>query len=339
MIKLLCPNCMKSVSVADEAAGTEAPCPDCGKPFAVPARYYPLVAEPPPPPMLPAPPAPPVTPEPTMSPAPTDRPTPPPGLVPPVYPSPSPHLEPFSPPPLPPGYTHSWGLNFSLRWVVWVPAVALSLILVLTFFNWVGSYAGDSPAYAQNAWRSLVGSVYRNQELEKVMKDDAALPSAVLEGTRADWMMLLYLLALLLAVVVAWAERTVVKLDVARLPRQLHWLGPVWPHRVAIVAGLTTFALLVLFIQTTSGFGLERAIERVVSEEFAKKREEAGTDQNKLKDLRTQEQTKIKAFNVERTIWLHLAIVLNILVVAAMLTRSWLERRGTKPPPRIVFQC
>jgi hypothetical protein len=223
--------------------------------------------------------------------------------------------------------------------VVWVPAVALSLILVLTFCNWVGSYAGDSPTYAQNAWRSLVGSVYRNQPLETVMKDDAAFPTTILDGIHADWLMLLYLPALILAVIVAWAERTVVNLDMARLPRQLHWLGPIWPHRVAIVFGLSTIALLVLLVQTWSGFGLERSIERVVSEEFTKKREEANGDQTKLKALRTEELTKIAAFKVERTIWLYLAIVLNILVVAAMLTRSWLEHRGNKPPPRIVFQC
>ncbi|MDB5307570.1 MAG: hypothetical protein JWO38_1772, partial [Gemmataceae bacterium] len=49
MIKLLCPNCMKTVSVPDDAAGKETSCPECGKPFAVPARYNPVVAAPSPP--------------------------------------------------------------------------------------------------------------------------------------------------------------------------------------------------------------------------------------------------------------------------------------------------
>src|SRR5690349_13504042 len=38
-MRLICPHCMSGVTVADDAAGKEATCPNCGKTFPTPARY------------------------------------------------------------------------------------------------------------------------------------------------------------------------------------------------------------------------------------------------------------------------------------------------------------
>ena len=44
MKTLICTNCLKTVSVADAAPGTDVKCPECGKDFSVPAAYTPAVA-------------------------------------------------------------------------------------------------------------------------------------------------------------------------------------------------------------------------------------------------------------------------------------------------------
>ena len=356
VIKLLCPNCMKSVSVPDDVAGTEIPCPECQKPFPVPVRYNPVVATPPSP-VLPV--VPPSAPTPTtsaisepatMSPAPNDRPPPPPGLVPPVYPSPNTHPDPLTQLLLGDGYTRSHGITISPRVMAWVPAICLTLILVLSVFDWIGAYSAGSPVYTQNAWRALIGSVSRNLEQEKLVKSagaanpQSAWPEGVVDHVRGDWIMLPYLIALLLATAVAWAERMVATLDPHRLPKQLHWVAVVWPHRIAITAGLATVALLCLVIQVWSGFGLEGAMQKAVSKKFEEKRKIASEEKNKTTSpsdpvlIDFEEKEELARFKLERTTWLYLAVILHILIVLAILVRSWLDRRGHKPLPRIVLQ-
>lgn len=342
MIKLVCPNCMKTVSVPEDAAGKDAPCPECGKPFPVPARYTPTVA---PAPTVP----PPVRPEsPPMSSAPLDRPAPPPGLVPPPYPSPNTQLEPPLPPPPPPppipfGYTRSRGVNISPTVLAWVPAVCLTVIFLLTFFPWVGSYVGRTAVYTQTAWRAAFGGeqsrVRTNFPLEDLMKRNARWPDGVVDKATSDWALLVpYILVLILALVIAWAERMVATLDRARMPPQLRWAASLWPYRIPMVAGLATVALLVLVIQMTRGFGLERAFGEVVSERFAEERKASATSPQAQAAIDFKEDEELARYNLERTTWLYLALGLNILVVVAMVGRAWLDRRGNKPPPRIVFQ-
>jgi len=72
VIRQICPNCFRSVELPDSAAGTDAPCPSCGKVFALPGRYNPTVD--------------PAAGPPDSAPAfagPPSRPAPPPGFVPP----------------------------------------------------------------------------------------------------------------------------------------------------------------------------------------------------------------------------------------------------------------
>ena len=337
MIKLLCPNCMKSVAVPDDAAGAETPCPECGAAFAVPSRYHPVVAPPPAPPVLPPESVP-------MSTVPSDRPAPPPGLIPSAYSAANNQLEPPLPPPPPPppvphGYTHSRGVTISPVVMAWVPAVFLTLILVLTFFDWVGSYVGGHPVYAQNAWRSLTGSVARNFQIEELIKQQAAWPADVLNKVRSDWeVMLPYLLALVLATAAAWAERMVATLDRTRLPPPLRWVGTVWPYRIPVTAGLATVALLLVLIQVGSGFGLERAMRAAVNDRLVPDRTANKENAATLAAIDFKAEQELARFNLERTTWLHLAILLNVLVVVAMVVRSVMERRGNRPPPRLVLQ-
>ena len=283
-----------------------------------------------------------------MSTAPSDRPPPPPGLVPPAYPPPGTQLEPRLPPappvpPAPAGYTRSFGLSLSPRALAWVPAVCLTVIFILTFFPWVGSYVGGTAVYSQNPWRAAFGGqqsrVWQNFAVADLMIRQSGWPDRVLDKVRSDWpVMLPYLVAVILAVLIAWAERMVADLDRRRLPPRPRWVSGAWPYRIPIVAGLATIALLLLVIQMSRGFGLERAFEQTVSERFAAERQANASSPQVQTGIDWKEKEELARYKLEHTIWLYLALILNILVVLAMVARSWLDRRGNKPPPRIVVQ-
>jgi hypothetical protein len=279
-----------------------------------------------------------------MSSAPIDRPAPPPGLVPPTYPSPSTQLEPPlpaapPPPPIPYGYTQSRGITISPTVLAWIPAVCLTVIFFLTFFPWVGSYVGSTAVYSQNAWQEMAGSQSSDQALVSLMKKQPGGLDRVLDKVKGSVaVMLPYFLALIFAIIIAWAERMVATLDRNRLPTQFRWVASVWPYRIPIVAGLSTIVLLLLVIQMSRGFGLERAFRQAVSEKFAELREKNANSPQAQEEIDYNEQQELARYNLERTTWLYLALLLNILVVLAMIVRAWLDRRGNKPAPRIVFQ-
>ncbi|HYH63411.1 MAG TPA: hypothetical protein VD866_01800 [Urbifossiella sp.] len=324
MPKLICPNCAKFVTVSDEAAGTTVPCPECKAPFPVPARYDPVVSvpnspPPPPPPHVP-PPAAPAAPLPGLTPE---------ALAAVTHPA----------PPLGAGYEHTLGLSLRQSTLAWVPAVGLTIVLLLTLFPWVGSYVGGSAVYSQTAWRALTGSPARNFHLEELSRQQAGWPADVLNRVSSDWpLMLTYLLLLIVAVALAWAERFVADINRTRLPRQAGFLADVWPYRVPVLAGLAAVLVVLLFLQAGRGFGLERAMRQAVAERFAGERERAAGNEAKLDEIEFRADQELSKFNLERTAWFELAVGLHLLVVLAMVGRFWLERRGSKPPPRLVLQ-
>ena len=324
MPKLICPNCVKFVTVPDEAAGTTVPCPECRAPFPVPARYDPVVSVlvaplPPPPPPVIAPPA---------------VPTPPPGLTPEAMAAVT-----HGTPAVAAGYEHTVGISLRQSTLAWVPAVGLTLVLLLTLFTWVGSYVGGHPVYSQTAWGAFWGSTSRNFHLEELARQQGGWPPDVLNKLTSDWpLMLPYLLLLVVAVALAWAERLVASPDRIRLPRHLGFVGDVWPYRVPVLAGLATVLGILLFAQAARGFGLERAMRQTVAERFADERAKNAGNQAVLDRIDFQADQELGKFNLERTTWFELVVGLHLLVVLAMAGRAWLERRGAKPPPRLVLQ-
>ncbi|MFO0799285.1 MAG: hypothetical protein U0804_17600 [Gemmataceae bacterium] len=320
MPKLICPNCAKFVTVPDEAAGTTVPCPECQAAFPVPARYDPVVTMPPAPPAPVPPPAAP----------PPQPPTPPPGLAPEA-------LAAVTHSPAAAGYEHTVGVSLKPATLAWVPAVGLTLVLLLTLFPWVGAYVGGSAVYSQTPWRALAGSPARNFHLEELSRQQSGWPADVLNKVSSDWLLMLpYLLLLILAVVVAWAERLVT--DVSRLPRQVAFLRDVWPHRVVALAGAAAITLVLLLSQAAHGFGLERAMRQAVAERYADDRAKAAGNQAELDKIEFRADQELAKFNLEWTAWFDLAVSLHLLVVGAMAGRFWLDRRGSKPPPRLLLQ-
>ena len=334
-MKQMCPHCLKSVTVPDDAAGKDATCPECGKSFPVPAAYNASVS---PPPVPPAPiahtPAP-VTPEPaSMS---TVPPAAPPGYVPPATTIPQTS---FVPPPMQAGYSRSIGVSFSPRVFAWLPALCLTLVLVSTIFGWVGAYVGGPALYSQGPWRAMFGSVTRNFQMEEQLSKVPGGSGMIdLDKVKSDWeLMLPFLLCLVIAVILAWAERGMGSLDAARLPPPVRFLGRVWPHRNLALVALTTLAFIFSTSQALNGFGLQRAAKQMVAEKYAGERKEAAGSNAKLNAIEFKEEQEYAKFNLERTGFLYAGLALQLIAVFAIVTHMGLLRRGNKPPPRLMIQ-
>jgi hypothetical protein len=340
VIKLICPHCMKPVPVPDDFAGREVTCPSCSKTFEAPARYNPAVlGDPPPPPPVAPPPAPPPAPPTAAVPPPPpvaapeySPPAAPAGYAPPTPPTVPTEAAVAPPTPTPAGYTRSCGITISPRVVAWLPAIFLTITFVCTFFSWIGAYFGGSPAYWQSPWRALVGRPGSNPVYVQYMPGDGAWFNAV----PADvGLMLPFLFLLIVALVFAWADRALPSSD-SRIASRLATL---WPWRKTLIASTAGLALVFVVIQVASGFGMERAIRKSVRDnpEIAKAREEAAGAPSKETAVDNRVDAEIAKFNLERTWWQDIAVYSLIAAVLAVLLLIVLDRRGTRPPPRIVL--
>lgn len=139
-MELLCPHCLKRVTVSDDKSGQVLNCPLCNGVFAAPslAPAPGRSAAPSPPPVVPPPVVPPPAPVPNMEIAAKMPPPPPPPAVP--LPTtaiqPPPHVEPPKPPPPPGDYTRKFAFRLRPDMLIFVPPLCLLLIFVLSFFNW-----------------------------------------------------------------------------------------------------------------------------------------------------------------------------------------------------------
>lgn len=335
-MRLICPHCMSGVTVPDDAAGKDATCPNCGKSFPTPARYSAEVMSPPPP--LPPPPAPVVTEVAPPTPPAVTAPPAPPGYVPPTPPPmtgtgflPSePSAKPQAAGATVEGYEKSVGITISPKVVAWLPAILLTIVFVFTFFPWVGCYAGGSPVYSQRPWGAMFNSTpNRNFKLE-----GGTIPGGWLDKKKGDWeLMLPFFLALILAVVFAWAERGFGALD----PRKIPPLAKLWPWRTAVIAGCASLALTLLLVQWANGFGMERAIKQHVAEKFTAEREKAGDSPEARGKVEYDQEQEFNRYGLEHTTWFYLALVCMLLAVSAVMTRAALDNRGNKPPPKLVL--
>jgi hypothetical protein len=330
-MRLICPHCMSAVTVPDDAAGKETPCPNCGKPFATPARYTAAVS-----PDVSAPPPGYVPPAPAQTP--TVGPAPPPGYV-----LPSPALPPVSPSgfltpqtapaevPAAGGYTRFCGITFSPNVVAWLPAVFLTATLLMTFFPWVGCYAGSSAVFSQRPWGAMFGSPpSRNFRLEAA----SIIPGGWIDRMRGDWQLLApFFLLLFVAIAFAWSDRGFRSLD----PRRVAPMAKLWPYRSAVVAACAGVAFALLVAQVMNGFSMERAIRQQIAERFAEQRAKAANSPEELAKVEYAEDQAFHAYNVEHTTWLYLALLFNLLAVAAVLVHVGLDQRGNKPPPKLLL--
>ena len=338
MIRQICPHCLQTVELPDSSAGTVANCPRCRELIPVPTAYAPSVD----------PNAGPASPPPGSGPSPdpnlersavtpsseaitldrVDR-TPPPGLA-----SPRTGAATYRASPTPPsGYAKSAALVLTPQGLAWVPVGCLTLVFLLAFFDWAGSYPGGTRLYSQTAWESMFGHYTLGSGLtEKVLADEASIKAK----TRFSFWVFLAMPLLIATLLVAWAERLLVRdADPEKLP---DWLQKVWPHRFPILAGAAGAVLLLILLQSATGFGLESAIRRHASEQFSVKEAAADTPAKK-QEVAVEEAKMINGYGLRMTTARQLAIAASVVAVAALLGRWWLERRGPNAaPPRVFVQ-
>ncbi len=318
-MRLLCPYCQKAITVADSEAGKAVNCPECNQQFAAPQLFTPTPA--------------PATQPTTVAPTAPNAPVPPP--VPETYVTEGadswPHPEPTVLPQLPApdremsGYAHMASAPLEPKVVRWIPAGALFLAFVLTFFPWTGMYPAGYPAYTQNAWQALLGWVSRDPVSDDLLKMGDDLENRA----HSNLWLLPYLLLLFPTLLLALAG-PIVDLVKLKLP---DGVDPIWKFRPAILGALAMLVLLFLLAQWASGFGLQHALNAKIDEEFPEKKAEQNTPE-KMQRWEISVARVKGGFYLRTTPWLKLAVLAHLLAAAAVAAEAGLMLRGKKPPPR-----
>ncbi len=335
-MNLLCPNCQKPLTVAEQYAGQPMRCPLCAGTFTVPAlpqtpppspppapaETYGVkdpVAPPPPPPELnfeSAPPAPK---------APSSFTGSPPSGPSPAFTDEQPN---FPVTPTPEGYHRKYTIWFSPRVLQYVAPVAVFLILILTFFAWTGVYPGGVPSAWQNAWQAVYGGWSYDAD---VIKDHP--PFAEGAGPGWNFLLLFYLLLFIPTLVVTVGCLALAFVSPAKLPPAIH---PILPWRWGIVAALNLVLLLFLVLQLMFGFSLENSYIAAADKAVAAKAQDRKGGVSSSEEQRSDAIERGRARqDVSRTVWLDLVVLFSILAVAGAGLMFCLNRRGTRPAPRI----
>jgi hypothetical protein len=359
-MNLICPHCQKPLSIPEDKAGQTMACPLCGQSFQVPALpqtaqlsfdyeelpdEIPLVPLPPNPDPVPETKSPQsvssedpiykITPEP---PKPAPAPTPPPRRD---KPGPAnaqqrgPAASTVKPPPasLPAtGYERVYALHLRPEVVSWIAPVSLVLVFLLLWFPWVGAYPGGYGIYTQNAFQAVSGSHSTNPVGDQVMDKDRELEA----NTPGNWFLMpLYVLLVLVALALSVAS------IVSRSLRKPLTLPPaierIWPWRTALVGALSALALLILLLLFLSGLSLENGVNAIVDQKLSKEAAVAKTGEEKQK-VQIKYGLELGQYNLHRTSWLWWVVVFQLGAIAGAGLELWLEKRGSRPPPRIEAQ-
>jgi hypothetical protein len=330
----ICPNCTKMISVPDQYAGQTMKCPLCQQAFQSPSlpSSAPVAAAP-----LSTAPEPHeeevyrFSPEPNP-PAPT-------AFTPPPAPSPAPHVEPPRPqpkmsapsPPSPPpstaGYARKFSIQLNPQVLPWIPAGALFLVFVLTFFTWVGMYPGGVGVVTQNAWQAMFGSV----SADPIYESDLNRFDKALDGPSFSFLTFFYLITFLGVFLVTVAVVAVTQLKL-QLPPQVK---SQWQWRFLIIAGLSLIPLFFLLLQGLAGFPLESKQRAKAASQFDEQRKAAKTD-DKARKVEILEGEEYAKAALKRTSARTLVVLLQLVASIAALLAFWVERRGpSRPLPRV----
>jgi len=300
-MRQVCPYCSQAVDVPDSAAGTEAPCPACGKPFAVPKAYTPNVS------------------------VPVEKPTPPPGLVPPA--------PPVQQTATVSGLHDECGLTLSPQVIAWIPALALTVALASAlFFSWIGSFPGGFRAFTQSPLQALFAD-FSVQSFASLQDTEKGLNSSI----RSNWLMLPFLLLLILVTLFAWFERFFPDPKLGRVPSALSFLVGFWPRRHFVLIGMTFFALLFMYMQCYRGFALENALKEISTQKYAKELDEADTTHAR-QDVQVRAGQDFGRYCLQYTTANVVGHAMLWLALVMLILDCWLDRRAGKPAPRIVLK-
>lgn len=314
-MRLTCPNCQQSVTVADTEGGKPVTCSHCAYSFAAPQMYalepFELSVTPASPPQaindtVPTM----VSPLPPAS-SPTDAPLP---ELPPAMPV------------APEGYKHIASVPLTHQLCQWLVPICFTLIFLLGFFNWVGFYPAGYAAYAQNGWQALFGVMSADPVSEKLMKEEADIN----KGLRASMWLLPYFICMLLGLLLAWYEPIVQRLK-PKLPSIFENVAHYRPALLALAAGVS---LICVFMHYVGGYGLERAIASKIEESFKEEREKAKTPEE-IQNVEMKIAMVKGSFHPRSTMWLQFMMFCHVLALIGTVGETLLIHRGSKPPPRI----
>jgi len=314
-MRLLCPFCQKAITVADSEAGKAVNCPECNQQFAAPQLF---------------------TPSPSVEPQVEKTSFPVPPAVPETY-TPEPKLD--APPPRLPdlplpdrelsGFAKMVSFPIEPRVVRFIPAAALFVVFVLTFFSWNGLFPGGHSAFTQNAWYGAVASMSRDVVAEDELK---LMGDELYNRLRTSWFLVPFLILMFPALALAFGGLLVEILKVKIPPN----LQSIWRFRPALLGLFALMMLLFVLAQWGSGFGLQKAVSEKIEERNAEKKAQANTPE-KLQRVEMTVAMDKESFPARTTIWLRFAILANLIAVLAAATETCLMLRGNKPPPRVGF--
>jgi len=367
-MNLLCPNCQKPLTVPEQYAGQPMRCPLCSGTFTVPA--LPTPAAPPAPAPLPppsiAPPVPadtyglkdPVAPPPPAAASPvsdlvleevplTSRaPSTFTGGAPPSGPRPTfTEAQPSYPSaPTPEGYQRKYTIWFSPKVLQYVAPVALFLVFVLMFFPWVGVYPGGVADAWQYGWQAPFGGYSLDSD---VAEDSPPFPKYTEKGAEKttapgyNVLLIFYLLVFIPTLLIALGCLALAFLPPHKLPPVAH---PLLPWRWGIVAGLNLILLLFLVLQLVLGFSLVNNVLAGTDSEIAarsEKRDAARAEKGEAGIAPTKQVRQdaimrgLTRQSLQRTIWLDLVVFLHLVALAGAGLMFWINRRGSRPAPRV----
>jgi hypothetical protein len=339
-MEILCPNCQRKLTIAEQHAGMPVRCPLCANTFIAPALppsppaaggTYGLQPPPPPPP-------PPADSRPPLSKEPAGNVPAEPGMP----PSPAPA-------PIPTDYTGRFSVWISPRITQYIPGTLLLLVFFLTFFPWVAIRPGGVWLESQSAWQAVIGSVsLADKDAEqlswfkgKQRKETLPQPMAgQAEGPGWDFLVFLYLPLLMLNLLVTAFAATTEYSD-QYLPLALK---PYVRWRWAAATLLTVVSFALLLLQSTVGFSLERRAGDAVSKVTQSKADEWNKMQKEgeLKGMEAREipveveifrGTYQKAF--VRTFWYRCAFWFHFWALIFVCLTMLGDLRGAKPCPRV----
>ena len=233
-------------------------------------------------------------------------------------------------PPAASGFAHSATVWISPRVLRWVAPVVVIALFVLLFLPWTGAYPGGYGVYTQNAFQTIWGGVSVDPVGAKALG-----PGKPYDNVEPGRLMLFYTLLVLLALVLILVPLALTPGRVQALPPLVQTLAR-WRLELSGIVALVAFLLLIS--QLRMDFGLEAAVTAQVDKNLAGEFAAAKTPGEQVM-ANIHRGLQLGPFNVRRTLWFHLAVFSQVLLLAGLGLELWLKRRGTRPLPRINWQA
>jgi magnesium-transporting ATPase (P-type) len=206
--------------------------------------------------------------------------------------------------------------------------IAITLVLILTFFTWVGMYPGGYSAYTQNAWQCFSAGLSADPVAEDTMKSE----SKIREYLKSNWFLLFYLIGLIVTILIAWVDFILPKLNL-KIPATVKMI---LDFRLELLLLLSVLLFLLLTVQWVSGFGLSRAVHELNLGQF-KDLKEAATTPERTQKYEMALGAAAGASNVKTTNWLLLSYSLHLLVLLSLAVELLIKRKPPKGKIGIAF--